>query len=150
MSYHIAQFNIARRLHPLEDPQMTGFVSRLAEINALGEGTPGFVWRYIDSSGSSTHTRVYGDDMLLVNYSVWESIEALHHYTYYTAHVEVFRQRRDWFEHLADPALVMWWIPAGTIPTVPEACQRLDHLREHGPTAYAFTFKHRFPPPDAD
>jgi len=149
MSYHLAQLNIARRLYPLDDPRMVGFVSRLAEINALGEQTPGFVWRLIDSSGNATDTRIYGDDLLIVNLTVWESIEALHHYAYSTAHVEVFRQRRDWFEHVKDPMVVLWWIPAGTVPTVTEACERLDHLRANGPTPYAFTFKQRFPAPES-
>lgn len=149
MNYHLAQLNIARRLYPLDDPRMIGFTSRLAEINALGEQTPGFVWRLVDSSGNATDTRIYGDDLLIVNLTVWESIEDLHHYAYSTAHVEVFRQRRDWFEHVKDPMVVLWWIPAGTVPTVTEASERLDHLRANGPTPYAFTFKQRFPAPEA-
>jgi hypothetical protein len=48
------------------------------------------------------------------------------------------------------PYMVLWWIPAGAIPTVDEAKERLEHLRVNGPTLYAFTFKARFPSPDAD
>jgi heme-degrading monooxygenase HmoA len=147
MTYHLAQLNIARRLYPLDDPRMIGFTSRLAEINALGEATPGFVWRLIDDSGNATDTRIYDDDALIVNLTLWESVEALHHYAYSTAHVEVFRQRRDWFEAVSEPMVVLWWVPAGGVPTVPEARERLDHLRANGPTPYALTFKSRFPPP---
>ena len=37
LNYHLAQVNIARMRAPLDDPLMAGFVSRLAEINALSE-----------------------------------------------------------------------------------------------------------------
>jgi hypothetical protein len=41
----------------------------------------------------------------------------------------------------------MWWIPAGHIPTVEEAAERLEKLRTDGPTSEAFNFRHRFGPP---
>lgn len=143
-NYHLAQFNVAARVAPLESPQMADFVARLDEINQLGDRSPGFVWRHTDDTGSSTDTRVYNDERIVINFSVWENIESLFEYTYHSAHVEVFRRRREWFEHTKDFYLVLWWIPAGTIPTVEEACERLDYLRANGPTAYAFTFKQRF------
>ena len=88
-----------------------------------------------------------GDDRILVNFTVWESIEALHEYTFRSAHVEVYRRRREWFEHPTEAYAVLWWIPAGHIPTVEEGDARLDMLRAKGATPEAFTFKHRFPPP---
>ena len=57
------------------------------------------------------------------------------------------RRRREWFEAPTETYIVLWWVPAGHIPTVEEADERLDHLRAHGPTPYAFTFKQRYPPP---
>jgi hypothetical protein len=42
---------------------------------------------------------------------------------------------------------VLWCVPAGHIPSVEEADERLDHLRAHGATEHAFTFKKRFAPP---
>ncbi len=42
--------------------------------------------------------------------------------------------------------MTLWWIPAGTIPTLDEAEERLLHLRKHGPTPRAFTFRDPFPP----
>ena len=44
--------------------------------------------------------------------------------------------------------VALWWIPAGEIPSVADAERRVDHLRAHGSTPYAFDFKHRFPAPD--
>ena len=70
-----------------------------------------------------------------------ESIEALKHYVYRTAHAELLRDRRSWFEQFSGAMLAMWWVPAGHIPSVEEAKERLAHLEQHGPSAYAFTFR---------
>jgi len=60
----------------------------------------------------------------------------------------MYRWLREWFEPHAEAPLALWWIPAGHVPTVEEAEERLDHLRAHGPTAYTFGFRQRFPPPE--
>jgi hypothetical protein len=147
-SWHLAQYNIARMVADLADPRMEDFRTNLVRINTLGDRSPGFVWRHQTEEGDSTALRVRGDDRTIINFTVWESVEALFEYTYHGDHVEMFRRRKEWFEHPDGlPYLVMWWIPAGHIPSVEEADARLDHLREHGPTPHAFTFKERFPPP---
>lgn len=140
-SYYIAQVNIARMKAPLESPVMAGFVARLAEINALADRSPGFVWRLQTHAGDATYLRPYDDDRILFNMSVWESIEALRKYVYQTAHVELLRQRHDWFEQLSGAYTALWWVPAGYTPGIDEAKKRLAHLDEHGPTQFAFTFK---------
>jgi hypothetical protein len=146
--WHLAQYNLARIVAPLDDPAMADFVANLVRINTLADRSPGFVWRHQGEDGDSTGTRVRGDDRILINFSVWESVEALFEYTYHSDHVEVFRRRREWIEHPTEAYLVMWWVPAGHIPSVAEADERLDYLRAHGPSAYAFGFKSRYPPPD--
>ena len=83
-----------------------------------------------------------------MNLTVWESIDALADFTYRTGHVELLRRRRDFFEAPSQPILCLWWIEEGTIPTVEDAIERLTHLRTHGPTPTAFTFRHRFEPGD--
>lgn len=150
-NHHLAQYNVAKLVAPLDDPRLADFHANLERINQLGDRSPGFVWRHQNADGNSTGTRVGDDPLVVINFTVWESIEALFEYTYHSDHVEVFRRRRDWFEdHGGQPYLVFWWIPAGHIPTVEEAEQRLAYLRDHGPTPHAFDFKHRFPPPVAD
>ena len=141
MTFHIAQVNIARMKAPLESPVMAGFVARLAEINALADGSPGFVWRLQTDAGDATYLRPYDDDRILFNLSVWESVDALQTYVYKTAHAELLRDRRSWFEHFAAAYVALWWVPAGHVPGVDEAKQRLAHLDEHGPSQFAFTFK---------
>jgi len=144
--YHIAQVNIGRMKAPLEDSLMSGFVSRLDEINALADRSPGFVWRLQTPAGNATYLRPYDDDRILFNMSVWESVEALKHYVYRTAHAELLRQRHDWFEKFAGAYAALWWVPIGHVPSIDEAKKRLAYLEEHGPTQFAFTFKSVFQP----
>lgn len=145
-TYHIAQINIARMKAPLDDPVMAGFVARLDEINALADGSPGFVWRLQAPEGNATYLRPYGDERIIVNMSVWETIEALKEYVYRGGHAEVLRQRRDWFEKFSGVYAALWWVPSGHLPGIDEAKKRLAHLDAHGPSQFAFTFKAIFQP----
>jgi Domain of unknown function (DUF3291) len=145
--FHIAQANVAHMRAPLEDPIMEGFRSQLERINAVADRSPGFVWRLQTAEGDATAIRAYDDERILFNMSVWESVEALHHYVYRSDHVGPLRRRRDWFVPYDGPVLVLWWIPAEHLPTVDEAKDRLRWLEERGPTPEAFTFRHPFPPP---
>ncbi|HZF19866.1 MAG TPA: DUF3291 domain-containing protein [Burkholderiales bacterium] len=142
---HLAQVNIGRMKGALEDPVMADFVARLDEINALADRSPGFVWRLQAEGGNATYLRPYDDDRILFNMSVWESIEQLRRYVYYTAHVEILKRRQDWFERFSGAYTALWWVPQGHRPGVDEAKQRLAHLDAHGSTPFAFTFKHAFP-----
>lgn len=146
-AYHVAQLNIGRLLAPLDAPEIAEFVAALDAVNALADAAPGFVWRLQDDEGNATSFRPFDDDTLLVNLSVWESIDALADFTYRTMHRDVLRRRGEWFTKLAGAHLVLWWVPAGHIPSLQEAKERLDLLRDRGPTPDAFTFRTRFPAP---
>lgn len=146
--YHVAQVNIGRIRAELNDPVMAGFVNRLDEINALADASPGFVWRLIVNDGNATYLRPFEDRRMLLNMSVWESVEQLRHFVYQTAHKELVRQRHAWFEKLTDVYTALWWVPSGHIPSVDEAKQRLAKLEANGPTQFAFTFQSIFPPDD--
>ena len=145
--YHLAQLNIATMREPLESPSMAEFVANLDRINALADSAPGFVWRLKDEQGDATSVRPFGEDVL-VNMSVWESVESLQDFAFRTAHTDIMRRRREWFDRMEQAYAVLWWIAAGHIPSIAEAAQRLALLREHGPTADAFTFRQSFAPPD--
>jgi hypothetical protein len=146
VEYRIAQVNIARMKAQLDDPVMAGFVTRLGEINALADRSPGFVWRLQTPEGNSAYLRPYDDDRILFNMSVWETVEALKHYVYRTAHAELLRQRQAWFDKMASVHVALWWVPANHIPGIDEAKKRLAYLDVNGPTQFAFTFKALFPP----
>jgi Domain of unknown function (DUF3291) len=137
---HLAQCNIGRARGPMDDPVMAGFVARLADINALADRSPGFVWRLQEENGNATSIQAFEDNLILLNMSVWESPEHLRAFVYQSEHAQVLRQRKSWFERFASVYFVMWWIPVGHIPTVQEARERLAHLQEHGESPHAFSF----------
>lgn len=147
---HLAQINVGRLLHPLDDPRMTDFVDNLAAINALAEASEGFVWRLKDETGNATGIAAYDDPAIIVNMSVWISPEALYAFAYQTAHRRFVQRRKEWFQPFEGPYLALWWIGEGTTPTVADGRARLDHLARVGPTAYAFTFRKTFPPAAAE
>lgn len=93
---------------------------------------------------------MYGVPGLLFNLSVWESVEALHHYVYQSDHLKMMQKRREWFGEMETPNYVLWWIPAGQLPTLEEGKQRISYLTNQGPSPAAFTFKQSFPPPSAE
>lgn len=145
--FHLAQLNIARMLAPLSDPLMADFVAQLHNMNVIADASPGFVWRLQDDEGDATNIRAFDDDRILVNLSVWESVEALSDYVYRSQHGGVMRDRRRWFERSDQPTFVLWWVPAGQMPTLAQAEDRLEHLRRQGATEYAFSFAKPFSPP---
>ena len=145
-SWHVAQVNIARLVAPIDAPEIAEFVAGLDPINTIAEASPGFVWRLKDDTGDATHIEVDPDPLIIMNLTVWDSIDALDAFVRDTEHVSFLRRRREWFERSAEAYFAMWWIPAGTTPTPNEAMERLAHLRANGPSAYAFTFRERYEP----
>ncbi|MCF3649712.1 DUF3291 domain-containing protein [Synoicihabitans lomoniglobus] len=147
MPHLLAQINIALGKAPLDDPIMRGFTEQLDAVNALAEASPGFVWRLQDESSDATAIRAFPDPLMIVNMSVWTDADALKAYVYKNQHGTAFRNRHDWFEKRDQPGLALWWIPAGTQPTVEEGKARLETLARLGPTAESFTFRTVYPAP---
>ncbi|MEU9206743.1 DUF3291 domain-containing protein [Streptomyces sp. NPDC048415] len=145
-AYELAQVNIARLKAPLDSPQLKDFVEALDPVNAVADAADGFVWRLQSDSGNATDVPVFGDDWLIVNMTTWRDMKALTAFMYEGQHRELLARRREWFERLEEAVTALWWVPAGHQPPVAEAEARLLHLREHGPTQYAFTLRSAFPP----
>lgn len=136
-AHHLAEFNIARLIRPLDDPETVEFVAALEPINAIAAATPGFVWRLRDDEGqSSSYVTLpeIDDPLVIVNYSIWDDVESLQHFVNKSGHASYLRRRRDWFEPSDGPSTVCWWIPADTIPSLADAYDRLLHLRANGPS----------------
>jgi heme-degrading monooxygenase HmoA len=138
---HLAQLNISKLVAPLDSPQLVDFVANLDRINALAESSPGFVWRLTGDGNDATSLRPFPDPNVIVNMSVWESKEALAAFTYKSDHTAIVRRRREWFVAAEEAMVVLWHVPIGHQPSLEEARERLEHLRTHGPTAFAFTFR---------
>lgn len=148
-TWHLAQVNVGRIRAPMSDPIMAEFAGSLAEINALAEASPGFVWRLKEDSGNATAIQAFPDPRTLVNLSVWTDVAPLRDYAYRSAHGKFFARREAWFEKPTSVHLALWWIPAGHVPTVEEAKDRLATIDRLGPTGEAFTFRQAFPAPAA-
>ena len=140
----LAEINVARALMPLDDPRMADFIALIPGVNELADRSPGMVWRLQNEYGDATGIRAFDDNAMLVNMSVWRDFESLREFTYASDHLIPFRARRRWFEAPATPHMALWWIPAGTIPTLQEGKDRLDLVTAHGPTPHAFTFRQPF------
>ena len=144
--YYLAQINVALMKAPLHDPIMAEFAAALDEVNTVAEQSPGFVWRLKTSSGNATDIRAYCDPKMLVNISVWQSVEQLKVYVYKSLHVDFFVRRRQWFEKYQGEHFAMWWIRAEHLPTVEEGLAKLEYLELHGDSPECFTFAHPYPP----
>jgi hypothetical protein len=150
--YELAQVNIARLREPLDAPLLADFVAALDPVNASADAAPGFVWRLQTEDGNATSIEAFGWDIagsagVIVNLSVWISLEQLADWVFGDLHRQVLRRRREWFERVEEATVALWWVPAGHRPTTDDAEDRVRHLRAHGPTSYAFTFRSTFAPP---
>jgi len=148
-TYHLAQINIARMLAPIDSPLMQDFVDNLDRINQIAENSPGFVWRLRDENDNATSIQVFDDEFLIINMSVWESKKTLFNFTYDSAHVEIFKRRKEWFHKMTDMHMALWYVQKGQNPTPDEAKERLALLNKLGETPFAFTFKSDFQAIDA-
>ena len=149
MTWQLAQINVARLHAPLDDPRTQGFVDGLQRVNALADDAPGFVWRLQTESGDATEIQAFDDELIIVNMSVWDSVEALGDFVYRSGHVEFLRRKREWFERYGSVQVALWWVPAASLPTVGEGVARLATLEANGPTADVFTFRRPAPAPGA-
>jgi hypothetical protein len=152
--HHLAQANLARFRAPVSDPSMRDFVARIAETNALAERSRGFVWRYRSSGQTAAELLLFSDhfvpfdtERLFFNMSGWETVEGLRDYVFRTAHAELLRDKARWMADFEKTSLALWWVPAGHVPTVAEARERLQSLEARGPTVDAFTFAQIFARP---
>lgn len=141
---HLAQLNIAEPKFSLDKPEMADFVNNLEPINAIAEQSAGFIWRLKDDSGDATNIKVDANPNIIVNMSVWENQASLKDFMFKTHHIDFLKRKKEWFHTMNTPSYVMWWIPKGHIPTVQEAIEKLEHLRIHGETPLAFSFKSQF------
>jgi Domain of unknown function (DUF3291) len=147
-NYQLAEINIARMKGVnIDDPIMREFVENLDKINALAENSEGFVWRLKDENNNAASLNPYQDERIIVNISVWKTIESLKNFAYRTFHAEIFKRRSEWFQKFGKAYMTMWWISEGEFPTLEQAVDKLSYFQKHGASETAFDFKTIFPPP---
>jgi hypothetical protein len=147
--YHLAQVNIAYGIETLDHPTMSGFVSELDRINVLAEKSDGFIWRLQSDEGDATAFKIFEDEKIIINMSVWESVEALRSYVYSSDHLDILKQKKQWFEKPKSAHLALWWIPVGNVPTIEDAKARLSEIQRVGSSETAFNFVKPYPMPES-
>ncbi len=141
----LAQLNISRMISAnIQDPLMVDFVAQLDRINQLAESSKGFVWRLKDEGGNATSIQPFDDERIIVNMSVWESMDDLMEYVFKSAHSAVMRDRNKWFEKFGKASTAFWYIDEGHTPSLEEAKERLEYLQKNGATEYAFDSKNKY------
>lgn len=144
MEFYLAQVNVGKIKAPIDSPEMKEFVDNLDPINTLAENSEGFIWRLKEENNNATSIKVYDDDFIIVNMSVWKDKDALYKYVYQSDHTVFLRRRKEWFEKMEAMYMALWYVPANQMPSVEDAVERLNHLREHGETPFSFSFKNNF------
>ena len=140
---HIAQLNIALAKADLDSPLLKEFTDNLDSINAIADASPGFVWRWQDDEDAST-IDLFNDPRLIVNMTVWQSLDALRHFMFKTHHAHFIKHRNEWFKKMPQASYALWWGAEGHIPTLEEAKERLLLLRQKGESPLAFSLKSPF------
>lgn len=140
----IAQINVSRFRKAKADPANQSFMDALDRVNAQADVADGFIWRLVgegDANDATAIQAIAGDADFIVNLSVWRDVPALEAFAYRQAdHRSVLARRAEWFDAV-DPSLALWEVPAGHIPTVAEALDKLARLGREGPSAAVFTFQ---------
>lgn len=136
----LAQLNIGQAKYSKDAPEIADFMNNLDWINAIAEKSDGFVWRLQDDSGDATSIQAYDDPNMLVNMSVWTSIDTLKQFMFKSHHKDFLKRRTQWFDSISGASYVMWWIQDGHIPSIEEAKERLEYLNDNGECSRAFTF----------
>ena len=137
----LAELNIGRLVAPTDDPKVAEFMAALDRINGLGKRMPGFVWM-MEGSGEpgtgNTENNLGDDPQFVANLTVWEDARSLEDFVWNTVHRQFYERRANWFEVLGDMHFVMWWVEDGHRPSLEEAMERLEHLRQNGNSERAF------------
>ncbi len=145
---HLAQLNIGKTRFGLDSPEMADFVNNLDPINAIAESSPGFIWRLQDESGDATGIEVEDAPDVIVNMSVWENLDALKDFMFKTHHIDFLKRKKEWFVPMDEDSYLLWYVPEGHIPTLAEAMEKLEYLRQNGESPQAFSMKSRYTPQD--
>lgn len=141
----LAQLNLAHSIAPIDDPIMQDFVNNVDRINALSEASDGFVWRLeMDETEESLGAKSFGSEFILVNMSVWRDRESLFKFVYESAHIDVYKRKKEWFQKMPKMHMVLWYVEDGHLPTIAEGKHRLEYLQNHGESEFAFSFKSKF------
>ncbi|WP_224813546.1 DUF3291 domain-containing protein [Hasllibacter sp. MH4015] len=135
---HLAEINIARLKHDLDDPRVAPFADNIARVNGIAERSDGFIWRNV----AETSGPIQGNARMIATVSVWWSVAQFERFVWDTLHRQFYQKRAEWFDILDRMHFAMWWVAPDTQPSLGDAFARLDHLNTHGNSDHAFGWDH--------
>ncbi|MDF0599229.1 DUF3291 domain-containing protein [Psychromarinibacter sp. C21-152] len=146
MGRHLAQFNWGVLRADWESPVVADFVNGLDRVNAAAARSDGFVWQLSDDEMETAQLDpegpLGGNPRLASTLSVWRDLAALERFVWRSVHKVFYDRRAEWFAPGQGLRLALWWVPEGTRPTLAEAAERAEHLRQHGDSDVAFGWDH--------
>ncbi|MDG9668714.1 DUF3291 domain-containing protein [Hahella sp. CR1] len=151
---------------PYGDSIVQEFDDRTPDVFSEAEGSPGFIARakpVEDIQWMTNYQKDWGEwgpfavprfylDGITQGHtkqaqtiSIWKDLESVFKFAYHgPLHQAALRKSGKWFGQQGWPIYVVWWIDKDHQPNWREACERLEHLNDHGSTPFAFTFKKPF------
>jgi hypothetical protein len=139
---NIAHFNYGVMIAPKDDPLVAEFVDRIPLVHAAAERSDGFVWRFPGDEteeAAAIGRPLAGDEVpTICSFSVWRTVENFEHFLHKTVHGHYLRRRDTWFVP-GRSEMVLWKVADGHIPSITEALDRLEQLREEGASGAVFT-----------
>ncbi len=144
--HYLAEFNFGELKHPWDDPRVADFANNLDMVNGVAARADGFVWRLSDADMEAQQLdpngAFGGNERIASTLSVWRDAQSLLTFVFNTVHKQFYARRREWYESKNNGNLVLWWIPAGTYPSVADGMERFEYWLSHGDTDHAFGWKH--------
>lgn len=142
LPYGVAHVNVAVLGAPLDSPQVAPFLEGIPYVNDVADRSHGFIW--LHQTHLYLREEIGPGNEVITTMSVWRDLRSLHTFVFGPEHAAYMRRRREWFLPMDVANTTCWWIPADQRPTEQDVRERLQSLRERGPTPFAFTFGRSF------
>lgn len=141
----VSIYTVGRLSHPYEHPASREFFKVGYEVMRQAAKTGQLIEEF-SPYGVPIPKDVTGDGFPVLTLTVWKSLQGLYRFTYSGQHKQALRDRNKWMEPYPEKHLsyVVWWTEKVKDVSWQEAFKRYNYYIQHGPTSFAFDFKHAF------
>lgn len=141
----VAIYTVGRLNHPYDHPASREFFQVGNDVYHQATRS-GLVEMFSSEGVNFPEDTVKGNGLPILTLTVWSSLDSLYRFTYSGKHMQALQNRSRWIEPYPDKHLsyVVWWIERVRDVSWEEAFRRYNNYITHGPTSFAFDFKHAF------